>query len=139
MRHQRRPLYLECIHHTDDIEGLVLLRVAGIRVRRQAHAPEIRHDHRVITYQHRREWCPHVTAIAEAVQQNHGRSATAVPHIEARAVGLHHLRAKTRRVGFDCRQADNRQQRHDCEHYETTQHRTSALFSPNGDGVRYRL
>ena len=80
-------LDLQMIEHAGDVERLVLLRVARVRMRRKPHAAKIRRDDRVILHEHRGERRPHVAGIAEAVQQEDGRTLAADAHVQRRAVG----------------------------------------------------
>ena len=58
----------ELMEHRGDIPGLAFLIVALFGVRREAHAAEVRHDDGMIVGKLRRERCPHIPSVAEAVQ-----------------------------------------------------------------------
>jgi hypothetical protein len=65
--HKIGLLYPEGIHNAGDINGLIFLGVAAIRVRGQPHAAQVRHDDGVIPDQLCRQRRPHVAGIPEAV------------------------------------------------------------------------
>src|SRR6516225_6674633 len=89
--------HFQGVHHSSYIRRLVLLGVPDIRVVRLAHSAQVRNDDLVVLGQLSSEWCPHITGIAEAVQQEHGRSAATDPHKEMSSVGRDHLGTKIRR------------------------------------------
>ena len=91
MRHQVGFLDLQRIHHAGDVERLVLLGIAAIGMRRQAHAAQVRHNHGVILHQLYRGRRPHVAGIGEAVQQHDRGSLSADAHIKLGAVCLNRL------------------------------------------------
>ena len=95
---------LEMIHDTGDVDGLVLLCVAGIGMRRETHSAQVWHDDRMILDQHRGNRRPHIAAVAESMQHHDRRTVTAKTDMNRRAVGLYILRVEARRKGFDfCR------------------------------------
>src|SRR5258708_8935962 len=109
------------IHDTGDIDSLVLLRIARIRMGGQAHAAEIRHDDRVVLDEHLRQRRPHVARVAEAVQQDDRRPLPSDANMKTGAVGLHHLRAESRRKVLDPRDGGRGQSRRNGNGYACKQ------------------
>ena len=87
------------VEHTSDVFGLVLFGEAVGSGCRQAHAPQVRRDDRVIAHQFRGERRPHVAGIAVAVQQHDRRARAADPDMNRRAVRGDRFGAKSRGVG----------------------------------------
>ena len=96
-------VHLQRVEHSGYVLALSLFLVAAGRALGEAHAAKVRHDHRVIA----RKLCgkrrPHVTGLAVAVQQHHGRAFAADPHVKLRAVGCDHLVLERRRERLDAR------------------------------------
>src|SRR5262249_16007820 len=68
----------------------------------------------------RRDRCPHVAAIAEAVQHRYRRSAAAHPDVKFRSVGVDHLRVKAAGKRLNrCDRRGGRQNRCPNEHQRT--------------------
>ncbi len=105
-------LDLQSIEHAGDVAALGLLVVAAGRMRRQAHAAQVRHDHGVVTRQPGGQRRPHVARLAIAVQQDHRRPMAADSDMDLGAVGRDRLCLERRRVRRDLRQRRGRQ--HQC-------------------------
>jgi hypothetical protein len=103
MRDQVCLLNLECIHDTGNVDRLVLLGVAGIRVIGHTHAAQVGDDHGMVLGQNNCQGGPHITRKAEAMQQHHGWTLAADSDIEASAVRRNHLRVKAGRKRRDFR------------------------------------
>lgn len=114
MSYQIGLLHLERVHDACDVHALVFLGVSRIRMLGMAHAAQIGHDHGVILDEHCRERCPHVTAIAEAMQKDHRRPFPAHADIETGTVGAHHLGMKARRIRHDARHRGRDDHGRDC-------------------------
>jgi hypothetical protein len=95
VRDESRLFDVERVQDAGDVNRLILLRVPGVRVHRQTHAAQVRHNHGMVPDQVRREGSPHVAGIAEPMQQNDSRTLPAHAHVKARAIGLHHLGVET--------------------------------------------
>ncbi len=93
---------LQRIHHARDIHGLVLLGVACIRMRGEAHTAQVRHHYRMILREHCGCWRPHVARIAKSVQHDDRGPLTADSHMQYRTVGLDFPGMKGRRVRLQC-------------------------------------
>ena len=96
-------LDVECIHDAGNVDRLVLLGVAGIRVIGHTHAAQVGDDHGMVLGQNNCQGGPHITRIAEAMQQHHGRTLAADSDVEAGAVRRNHLRVKAGRKRRDSR------------------------------------
>jgi hypothetical protein len=93
----------ERIHDAGNVDPLVLLGVAGIRVIGHAHAAQVGDDHGVVLGQNNGQRRPHIARKTEAVQQHHGRTLAADSDVEAGAVRRNHLRVKAGRKRRDSR------------------------------------
>jgi hypothetical protein len=91
------PLDLQLVENTRDTAGLGFLVIAIFGMRREPHSPQIRDDDRVIVHQTRRQGCPHVACVAEAVQHDDGRTSTSDPDVDGRAPGLNLIGVETGR------------------------------------------
>jgi hypothetical protein len=91
------PLDLELVKNARDVATLRFLVVAIFGMRREAHPAQVRNDDRVIVHQRRRQGCPHVSGVAEAVQTNDRRSLATDPDVDRRAIGCDLLGAETGR------------------------------------------
>jgi hypothetical protein len=96
-------LDIESVHDAGDVDCLVLLGVAGIRMVGHAHAAQVGDDHGMVLGQNNCQGSPHITRKAEAMQQHHGRTLTADSDVEAGAIRRNHLRVKTGRKRRDFR------------------------------------
>ena len=76
MRDESRLLDFQLIENARDVDTLVLLRVAGVRMRRKAHAAQIGDHDGVIPDEHGGERRPHVSGVAEAVQHKDRRAVS---------------------------------------------------------------
>jgi hypothetical protein len=78
---------LQRIEHTGNVIALRLLVIPAHRPRREPHAAQIGHDHRVIARKVRRQRRPHVAGFTIAMQQNDSRPAPADTHMQRGGVG----------------------------------------------------
>ncbi len=87
-------LDLERIHDAGNVDRLILLGVAGIRVIGHTHAAQVGDNDGMVPGQNNCQGGPHITRKAEAMQQHYGRTLAADSDIKAGAVRRNHLRVK---------------------------------------------
>ena len=88
VRHEIGVVELQRVHHRGDVGGLPGLLVSALRMGREAHAAEIGNHNGMAGPKRRGDRRPHVTRVAEAVQEDDRRPPAADPDMDRRAVGL---------------------------------------------------
>ncbi len=117
---------LQTVEHAGNVDRLVLLRVAGVGMRGEPHAAQIRHDHGVVGHQLPRNRRPHVAAIAETVKHQ-GATAVRRSRLSQRVGKLERPRIAEREV-----EAGN-------EIDQVTGHQFRRAVDPDGIRPRSRL
>ena len=96
-------LDVERIHDAGNVDRLVFLGVAGIRVVGHTHAAQVGDDHGMVLGQNNCQGSPHITRKTKAMQQHHGWTPAADSDVESGAVRRNHLRVKAGRKRRDSR------------------------------------
>ena len=114
----------EMVHDARDVERLVLFRVAGVGMGREAHAAQVGRDDGVILREHGGGRRPHVARVGEAVQHDDGWAASPDADMQCRAVRRYVFGAKVGREGHDGSGGDgnNGNEKRAQERSENTRH-----------------